>query len=69
MAEWPSFYGATTDKACLFVFFLRPKRGKESLSEFLEPDESDADIARPFFNGHNRWVDTVKTKSANYENS
>ena len=43
----------------MFVcFFLRPKRGKESLSEFLEPDESDADIARPFFNGHNRWVDS-----------
>ena len=32
----------------------RPKRFQESLSEFLEPDESDADIARPFFNGHSR---------------
>ncbi|XP_028417400.1 polycomb protein Suz12-like [Dendronephthya gigantea] len=36
------------------VLVWRPKRGKESLNEFLEPDESDADVARPFFNGHNR---------------
>ena len=36
---------------------------KESLSEFLEPDESDADIARPFFNGHNRYVGEIKINS------
>lgn len=36
------------------VHVCRPLRGKESLSEFLEPDDSDVDIARPFFNGHNR---------------
>lgn len=36
------------------VHVCRPKRGKESLSEFLEPDDSDLDVARPFFNGHNR---------------
>ena len=29
MAEWPSFYGATTDKACLFVFFSGQNEAKK----------------------------------------
>jgi hypothetical protein len=39
---------------------------KESLSEFLEPDESDADIARPFFNGHNRYVGAIYGSSKKF---
>ncbi|XP_046845611.1 polycomb protein SUZ12-like [Xenia sp. Carnegie-2017] len=36
------------------LLVCRPKREKESLSEFLEPDDSESEITRPFFHGHNR---------------
>jgi len=36
------------------VMVWRPQRRRESLSEFLEPDDGDLDGNRPFYNGHHR---------------
>ena len=39
-----------------FLFLIRPPRRRESLSEFLEPDDGELDGSRPFYNGHHRYV-------------
>lgn len=36
------------------VMVWRPQRRRESLSEFLEPDDGEFDGNRPFYNGHHR---------------
>lgn len=36
------------------VMVWRPQRRRESLSEFLEPDDGEFDGSRPFYNGHHR---------------
>ncbi|PFX29034.1 polycomb protein suz12-like [Stylophora pistillata] len=36
------------------VVVWRPQRRRESLSEFLEPDDGEFDSNRPFYNGHHR---------------
>lgn len=36
------------------VMVWRPPRRRESLSEFLEPDDGELDGSRPFYNGHHR---------------
>lgn len=40
----------------LFLYVIRPQRRRESLSEFLEPDDGELDGSRPFYNGHHRYV-------------
>ena len=45
---------------------FRPQRRRESLSEFLEPDDGEFDGSRPFYNGHHRYPSLslqMKTRS------
>lgn len=44
------------------VMVWRPQRRRESLSEFLEPDDGECDGNRPFYNGHHRMYFHSKTK-------
>lgn len=44
------------------VMVWRPQRRRESLSEFLEPDDGEYDANRPFYNGHHRMYFHSKTK-------
>lgn len=36
------------------VTLCRPKRTPQSMSEFMETDDSEYDVVRPYINGHNR---------------
>lgn len=38
------------------LYYSRPQGRRESLSEFLEPDDGEYDGNRPFYNGHHRYI-------------
>ena len=44
------------------LYYSRPQRRRESLSEFLEPDDGEYDANRPFYNGHHRYIPLQKVE-------